>query len=108
MLYEITLALIQSSHKLWLHWMPSMSRLRRIQEEANRKRSEAAKQQPRTEDGTKLAEKPGKPTSSGRTSTRWINPRRFWTSSNCGRRNQKNAEKITGGCTTCATTCKAI
>lgn len=30
---------------------------RRIQEEANRKRSEAAKEQPRTEDGTRLAEK---------------------------------------------------
>lgn len=28
-----------------------------IQDEANRKRSEAAKEQPRTEDGTRLAEK---------------------------------------------------
>jgi len=39
----------------------------RIQEEANRKRSEAAKQQPRTEDGTKLAEKPGATTTCGKT-----------------------------------------
>ena len=33
----------------------------------NRKRSEAAKQQPRTEDGTKLAEKPGATTTCGKT-----------------------------------------